>query len=89
MSDNLINMITLDELDEEQRQIAECIGIENYQKLIKEFAGGALYIPKAETVTLERRNQLIKQKFNGYNYRELSLLFGLSSISIRRILKLK
>ena len=29
--------ITVDDLDGEQREIAECVGIENYLKLIEHF----------------------------------------------------
>ncbi len=75
--------ITIEELDGEQREIAECVGIENYLKLAEHFGGTSVYIQKADKSARDRE---IKELFNGYNYKTLARKFGLSESQIRRIL---
>ena len=36
---SLLDKLTLDDLDADQRQLAECIGMEAYRKLLKNYAG--------------------------------------------------
>lgn len=80
-----IDEITLDQLDGEQYELAELIGIEAYRKLVKCYGGGFIYICKADTVMKISRNNEICEKFNGYNYRELAKEYNLSEKMIREI----
>ena len=82
---SLLDEITMEELEPEQQQLAECIGLEAYKKLVKNYAGSCIYICKPDTLTVNRRNEEIKRKFNGYNDRELAREYNLAEVSIRRI----
>ena len=82
---SLLDNITLDDLDPEQRELAECIGLEPYKKLVQNYAGSCVYVRKPDTVTASIRNTNIQKEFNGYNYLELAKKYNLSEISIRRI----
>lgn len=82
-----LNTITLNELPEEQREIAECIGIENYRNLVQHFGGCQIYIQKADTLLKNARDKEIHKCFNGGNYRTLSILFNLSESRVRYILR--
>lgn len=82
---SLLDKITLDDLDEDQRELAECIGLESYKKLVENYAGSYVYVCKPDTVTVNIRNAQIQEEFNGYNYLDLAKKFNLSEISIRRI----
>lgn len=82
---SLLDEITLDDLDPEQRELAECIGLEAYKNLIKNYAGSLIYIRKPDSIANNFRNEEIRRKFNGYNYHELALEYNLSTVSIRRI----
>lgn len=73
----------------EQKELAETIGIEAYKNLIRQFGGSPVYIPKAETVLKEVREKEIKEKFNGKNYKELSKKYGISEMTVRRIVSVK
>lgn len=85
---NYIDKIKMDDLREEQHKIVDVIGFENLKKLIHEFGGSEIYIPKAETLTKEFRNQQIKQDFKkGKNTDELALKYNLSITTIRRIIR--
>lgn len=79
-------MAILDNLEGEQREIAECIGIDSYLKLVRHFGGTSIYIQKADKVSKSSRDEQIKLKFNGGNYKALAREFNLSESSIRKIL---
>ena len=80
-----IQQIQLDDLNDEQRHLAEIIGIEKYKAVIREYGGLAVYIPKAEQVSRRLRNEKIRSEYNGSNYRALATKYGLSEVSIRCI----
>ena len=77
--------INMNNIDGEQREIAECIGIEAYRKLVQRFGGSNIYIQKADTILKSERNNKIRKLFNGKNYKSLAIMFGLSESHIRLI----
>ncbi len=79
--------ITIDEIEGEQREIADCIGLENYKKLVNCFGGSRIYIQKKDTIMKNARNNKIRKLFNGNNYRSLALMFNLSEGYVRFILR--
>ncbi len=86
---SLLDNLTLDNLDAEQRELAECIGMEAYKKLLKNYAGSPIRVRMPKTVTKPLRDDEIRNKFNGYNYRELAREYDLSESSIRNIVRPK
>lgn len=80
-----VDRVTLNDLDEEKRQLAELIGIENYRKILRVYPGGTLYIPKMDDIRLMIRNEKIRKEFNGKNYNQLAGAFDLSERTIRDI----
>ncbi len=89
MINELVNELTEDYLDGEQRELAECIGMENYKKLIVTYAGMAMYIHTPAQVTLALRNKKIREEFNGGNYNQLAKKYGISAITVRKIIRYK
>lgn len=81
--------ITADSLEGEQKEIAECIGIEAYRKISEQFGGSTIYIQKPDTLSKIKRNDEIRKLFNGKNYRSLALRFNLSENYIRLIVSHK
>lgn len=79
--------ITIDDIDEQYRNIAEVIGLKNFINLIKLLGGTSWYIPKIETVLKEARERKIKKEYNGYNKKELALKYGISERTISYITK--
>lgn len=78
-------IISIYQLNGEQRELAEVIGLEAYKKLVERYGGSHVYINKADTITRKKRNSEIKEKFNGSNYRELAREYNLSEVTIRTI----
>lgn len=77
--------ITIEELDQQQREIAECIGIENYLKLVEHFGGTSVYIQKADKMIKLSRDEKIKAMFDGGNYKAIARKFNLSESAVRKI----
>lgn len=82
---NLLDELTLEELDPEQRELAECIGLEAYKKLVATYAGETITIRMPDKLTIERRNNKIREEFNGYNFAELAHRYELTERQIRYI----
>lgn len=75
-----------EDLAENQREIAELIGMENYIRLSKEYGGdNSFYIQKYSEVIKNARNREIRKRYNGYNIPQLANLFDLSERHIRLI----
>lgn len=83
---SLLDKLTFDDLNEDQRQLAECIGMESYKNLLRNYAGSYIYVCKPDTITANVRDEQIRKEFDGYNYLDLAKKFNLSEISIRRII---
>lgn len=82
--------LELDDLREEQKRIAEVIGVENYLKLTKEFGGTNIYIAKAEEIIKRNeRDAKIREEFNGNNCTQLAAKYGLTEVWIRNIVSKK
>ena len=75
---NAVEIIRLEDLNDEQQQVAELIGLENFRKLMAVFGGVNLYIPKADKLERLDRNDKIRAEFNGYNFRELAKKYSLT-----------
>ena len=80
--------VTIESLDGEQREIAECVGMDGYKKLVENFGGTSVYIQKSDTLCINSRNKKIFESFNGYNYKVLARKFNLSEGQIRKIIAL-
>lgn len=84
---DLMNELDYDDLDETQQELADCIGMEAYKKLVMTYSGESVTVRVPERITLKLRNEKIRSEFDGGNYRELALRYGICSRSIRRIIK--
>lgn len=82
---SLLDKLTLEDLDEDQRELAECIGLEAYKNLLRNYAGSPITVRMPKTVTIPVRDKEIKDKFDGYNYGTLAREYNLSEVTIRRI----
>lgn len=73
-----IQNITLDDLIDSQKEIAELIGLDNYIKLVQYYGGGSPYIQTQSKLVKPARNAAIREAADGYNTRELARQYGLS-----------
>lgn len=80
-----LEILTLEDLDGDQKELAECIGIEAYIKLVKGFGGLNIYVYKPDSLVKAKRDEKIKTEFNGHNYRCLALKYNLAENTVRQI----
>lgn len=78
--------IKIQDLQGEQRQIAETIGLEAYLKLVKIYGGTNIYIAKIDKLLSIKRDMEIVKHFNGYNYKSLANQYRLSERAVREII---
>ena len=78
--------IKIQDLQGEQRQIAEIIGLEAYLKLVKIYGGTNIYIAKIDKLLSIKRDMEIVKRFNGYNYKSLANQYRLSERAVREII---
>ncbi|MDE6599435.1 MAG: hypothetical protein K2K34_05075, partial [Oscillospiraceae bacterium] len=50
---SLLDKLTLGDLDEDQRELAECVGLEAYKKLLKNYAGSSITVLKPGTKNID------------------------------------
>lgn len=81
----LLDKVQLENLDEEQKVLAELIGLEAFKNLVRAFNGTSIYIPKVESLEKAVRDEMIREEFDGGNTKELALKYGLTEVWIRNI----
>lgn len=80
-------LIKLDDIPASFHAMVEVIGIEKFLEISKLYGGINIYIPIYSSLIREARNRAIIEKYNGVNVNELAIKYGISVVSIRRIIK--
>lgn len=86
ITNQLLDEITLDDLKQDQRDLAEITGLKVYRDLVRNFGGNQIRIYQAKTIIMPRRDQLIRSMYDGKNEKQLSLKFDLCDRVIREII---
>lgn len=81
----MISYLSKEDLPLLLQDLVDLIGIESFIKLIKVYGGSSLYIPNENSVLKPIRNRLIKEHFNGNNYKQLAKEFKISEMQVRNI----
>ena len=82
----MINFLTKEDIPEILQGLVDIMGIEAFIELIKQYGGSSLYIPNENSVLKPIRNRLIKEYFNGNNYKQLAKEFKISEMQVRNII---
>lgn len=84
--DKKMSNFDVSKLSDDQRDIAECIGIDSYYKLTQYYGGSSIYIARPDVIDKQKRNEMIIAEFNqGASYKKLALKYGLTTVWIRNI----
>ncbi len=83
--DDFLDELMLEDLSGDQYDLAECIGLEVYIKLVRTFAGLPITIPMPKSINKRARNRRIAKEFNGYNSKALARKYGLSKRRINEL----
>lgn len=81
-----LDEITIDELPEDQREIAEAVGMEGYRNLVRLIGGTPMRILKKGTLIKARRDAKIRKLYReGYSIPKLAATFDLSDRTIQNV----
>ena len=69
------NDIEMTDLEGEQREIAECIGIDAYRTLAQTYGGSSIYIAKIASILKDARDRRIRREYNGCNAHALAIKY--------------
>ncbi len=78
-------LTNVDQLRDDQKELAEIIGLDAYKKLVVNYAGSFLYIQKIDSVLKDLRDDEIREKFDGGNYGKLAREYNLAEATVRDI----
>ncbi|MBQ8515620.1 MAG: hypothetical protein IJ496_09510 [Ruminococcus sp.] len=81
-----LDRLTMEQLQGNQKELAETIGIEAYRKLVARYGGGNVYVCKLDTLLQPFRDEEIYRMFNGRNYREIAVQYNLTEKTVREII---
>ncbi len=84
---DFLNCVQYEDLDENDQDIADCIGLENFKNLVRTFGGSKINIKVPKNIALDYRNKQICSEFNGGNYKQLARKYNLSIVSVYRIIE--
>ena len=79
--------ITMEDLQEQHRELAERIGIDNLLRLADYCGGTQIYIPKRDEMLKIKKYRAIIEEFDGSNIKELAVKYNISKSTIYRILQ--
>lgn len=83
---DFLDYIQYEDLDENDQELVDCIGLENYKNLVRTFGGSSINIKLSKNIALDYRNKQICLEFNGSNHKQLAKKYGLSVPSIYKII---
>lgn len=78
--------LKIEDISSEYTQMAELLGIDRFLALVDEYGGCQIYIPKAEGLCRNARDEEIRASFTGFNITELAKKYNLSTRQIRTII---
>ena len=84
---NALETLEVNELNQEQKELVDIIGLDAFKSLVQNYGGTNLYIPKMDTLERQKRNKRIRDEYyKGSTLKKLSLKYSLTETQIRSIL---
>ncbi|MFR1369492.1 hypothetical protein BEI59_17350 [Eisenbergiella tayi] len=83
----LTENISLADIPDTYRPVASMTGIETFLSLCKYAGGDELYFPMVKTIYRNARNRIIRERFNGYNQKDLARQYDITIQQVFHIVK--
>ena len=81
----MLENLKKEDIPESLKDIVDEIGIDNFIRLCRLCGGISLYIPTENSLSKPIRNRVIRESFDGGNYKELARKFDISEVQVRKI----
>lgn len=84
---DFLDCLQYEDLDENDQDLVDCIGLDNFKNLVRTFGGSSINIKISKNIALDYRNKQICSEFDGGNYKQLARKYNLSKASVYRIIR--
>ena len=78
--------LELDDLQEQHREYAKIIGLDNLLKLSDAFGGTRIYVPKRKELEKNKIYNMIYEEFDGGNITELTRKYDVCEATVYKII---
>lgn len=85
----ILEKLTLADLQENHREIAEIIGVDAMVKLSRMYGGNNIYIPQPKELVKNKIYSSIYAEFDGSNLKELTVKYNVSKSTVYNIVRNK
>ena len=83
---NKNDFITIEDFNDELKELAEIIGVGNVVRIVERFQGNQIYISKHESILRKARDRNIRQDFNkNLSYDDIAIKYNLTPSRVRDI----
>lgn len=82
-----LDNLTIDDLEPPYDELADVVGLETAKKIARLYQGQQVYFPKLERKCDPLLKKMIKEEFDGYNYKELAEKYDYTERWIRKIVE--
>ncbi len=79
--------LSMPELQEQHRIIAEAVGVDGLVKLCEHFGGSSIYIPQKKELLKNKIYSMIYQEYDGTNIKRLAVKYDVSEATVYNIVR--
>ena len=88
-TERIFEDLEISDLQENHREIADVVGLDNMIKLIEHFGGNSIYIPQKYELYRTKMYAEILDQYDGTNIKRLATDYGVSEKTVYTIVKNK
>lgn len=85
--EKLLQDLAIEDLQEQHRDFAEALGMENLIKLSEHFGGTSIYVPQKRELVKLRIYGMIRKEYDGTNIKELASKYEVSESTIYNVVR--
>ena len=78
MEEKILEFIRVDDVPQGCKDLVEIFGMDTFISLVEYCGGSNVYIPSKGAIVKKARNRIMREVFDGGNYREIANRFGIS-----------
>lgn len=85
--EKLLQDLTIEDLQEQHRDFAEVLGMENLIRLSEHFGGTSIYVPQRRELIKQRVYGMIRKEYDGTNIKELAGKYEVSESTVYNVVR--
>lgn len=87
VEEEILNALTLGDLQEQHRLIAETVGVDGLIRMCESFGGSGIYIPQKRELVKNKIYGAIFAEYDGGNIRQLAVKYGVSESTVYNVVR--